>query len=135
MGLSMEEKGFLAEHYFHSYGSGRKGGPSLKKVAEQFQEKFNKTTPSNTVMLSIVTKFRRSGSVFCQRKESDINCEDPPGTLPALSEKIISFCRSMQQPLFQDMFENLRERSEHCLQRGGAHSGHLHCAYRGKSTH
>ncbi|PNF25631.1 hypothetical protein B7P43_G03802 [Cryptotermes secundus] len=68
MGLSTEEKIFIVEYYFRSYGSGREGGPSLKKVTEQFQEKFNKTAPSNTVMLSIVTKFRRSGSVLCQRK-------------------------------------------------------------------
>lgn len=67
-------------------------------------------------------------------KESVFNCEDPPRTVPALREQIISFCRSLQQPLFQDMFENLRERYEYCLQRGGGHFEHLHYAYRGKST-
>ena len=67
-------------------------------------------------------------------KESVFNCEDPPRTVPSLREQIISFCRSLQQPLFQDMFENLRERYEHCLQGGGAHFEHLHYAYRGEST-
>jgi hypothetical protein len=68
MGLSTEEKVLIVEYYFRSYGSGHEGGPSLKKVREQFWERFNKTAPSNTVMLSVVTKFRRSGSVLCQRK-------------------------------------------------------------------
>lgn len=48
MGLSTEEKVFIVEHYFRSYGSGREGGASLKKVAEQFREEFNKTAPSNS---------------------------------------------------------------------------------------
>ncbi|PNF36203.1 hypothetical protein B7P43_G10674 [Cryptotermes secundus] len=68
MGLSTEEKVFTVEYYFHSYGSGCEGGPSLKKVTEQFQERFNKTAPSNTVMLSVIMKFRCSGSVLCQQK-------------------------------------------------------------------
>jgi hypothetical protein len=59
----------IIECYFHSYGSGHEVGPSLKKAAEQFRERFNKTAPSNTVMLSIIMKFRQSGSVLCQQKE------------------------------------------------------------------
>jgi hypothetical protein len=43
VGLSMEEKVFIVEYYFCSYGRGCEGGPSLKKEAEQFQERFNKT--------------------------------------------------------------------------------------------
>jgi hypothetical protein len=35
------------------------------------------------------------------------NCEDPPRTVPVLHEHIVSFCRSLQQPLFWNMFENL----------------------------
>jgi hypothetical protein len=42
--------------------------PSLKKVAEQFRERFNKTAPSNTVMLSTIMKFHHSGSVLCEWK-------------------------------------------------------------------
>jgi hypothetical protein len=37
MGLSMEETVFIVEHYFRSCRCGRKGGQSLKKVAEQFK--------------------------------------------------------------------------------------------------
>jgi hypothetical protein len=40
----------------------------LKKVAEQFWERFNKTAQSNTVMLCIITEFCNSDSVLCQRK-------------------------------------------------------------------
>lgn len=68
MGLATEEKVFIVEYYFRSYGNGSQGGPSLKLVAEQYREHFNKPAPSNTVMLSIVKKFRRTGSVLCQRK-------------------------------------------------------------------
>jgi hypothetical protein len=64
---STEEEVFIVEYYFRRYASGREE-PSLKKVTEQFRERFNKTAPSNTVMPSIVTKFRRFGSVLCQRK-------------------------------------------------------------------
>ncbi|KAF8763289.1 hypothetical protein HNY73_021489 [Argiope bruennichi] len=70
MGLSAEEKVSIVDHYFRSYVSGGEGGPSLKKVAEQFQEKLNKMAPSNKVILSAVTKFRSSGSVLCQRKRN-----------------------------------------------------------------
>ncbi|KAF8797273.1 hypothetical protein HNY73_001558 [Argiope bruennichi] len=67
MDLSTKEKVLIVEHYFRSYRSGLEGGQSLKKVAEQFQEMFNKMAPSNTVMLHIVTKFRRSDNLLCQR--------------------------------------------------------------------
>jgi hypothetical protein len=63
MGLSTEEKVFIVEYYFRSYGSGREGGPSLKKVTEQFRERFNKTAPSNTVMLSLT-----AASYFYKKK-------------------------------------------------------------------
>jgi hypothetical protein len=46
MGLSTEEKVFVVEYYFCSYGSGCEEGPSLKKAAQQFQERFNKTAPN-----------------------------------------------------------------------------------------
>jgi hypothetical protein len=47
----------------------RGGGLSLRKVAEQFGEGFNRTAPSNTVMLSVVTKFRLSGNVLSTEGE------------------------------------------------------------------
>ncbi|KAJ4425358.1 hypothetical protein ANN_27973 [Periplaneta americana] len=68
MGLAMEEKVFIVEYYFRSYGNCYQGRPSLKLVAQQYREHFNQPAPSNTVMLSIVTKFRRTGTVVCQRK-------------------------------------------------------------------
>lgn len=37
-------------------------------MAEQIPKEFNNVALSNTVMLSIVTKFHRSCSVLCQRK-------------------------------------------------------------------
>ncbi|KAF8777809.1 hypothetical protein HNY73_014611 [Argiope bruennichi] len=115
MSLSTKEKVFMVQHYFRSYRRGREGGLSLKKIAEQSQEKFNKAAPSNTVMLSNVTKFRSSVSVWCQRK-GNFHCEDPPKIVPALSEKMISFRRNLYHPLFQNVFESLRERYEQCLQ-------------------
>lgn len=66
MQLLSEMRSLKVEYYFRSYGGGSKGGPSLERVAEQFRKIFHRTTPSNTVMLSIVTKFRRSGSVLYQ---------------------------------------------------------------------
>ena len=68
MGLATEEKVFIVEYYFRSYGNGYQRRPSLNLLAEQYREHFNNPAPSNTVMLSIVTKFRRTGSVLCQRK-------------------------------------------------------------------
>ncbi|KAJ4434533.1 hypothetical protein ANN_23095 [Periplaneta americana] len=68
MGLATEEKVFIMEYYFRSYGNGYQGGQSLKLVAQQYREHFNQPAPSNTVMLFSVTKFRRTGSVLCQRK-------------------------------------------------------------------
>lgn len=66
--LSTEEKVFLVEHYFRSYGLGRQSGPSIKFVREQFSEHFNKQAPSNAIVLNIITKFRRTGSVLHQGK-------------------------------------------------------------------
>lgn len=70
MVLTTEEKVFIVEHYFRSYGNGRDNSPSLKQVAEKYGQKFNKTAPSKSVMLAVVEKFRRTGSVLCQRKGS-----------------------------------------------------------------
>jgi hypothetical protein len=55
MDLSTEEKVFIVEYYFCSYGSSRDGRSSLKKVTKLFRERFNKMAPSNTFMLSIFT--------------------------------------------------------------------------------
>ena len=68
MGLATEEKVFIVKYYFRSYGNGYQGRPSLKLVAEQYREHFNKPAPCNIVMLCFVTKFRRMDSVLCQRK-------------------------------------------------------------------
>lgn len=70
MVLTTEEKVFLVEHYFRSYGKGRNDGPSLEQVSIKYQQKFNKAAPSKSVMLAVVEKFRRTGSVLCQRKGS-----------------------------------------------------------------
>ncbi|XP_055950980.1 cilia- and flagella-associated protein 58-like [Argiope bruennichi] len=65
----LEEKLFIVEHYFHSYGSGREGGPSLKKVAEQFQEKFHKTTknPQQSQVLEKLQAENLGGSEFSDK--------------------------------------------------------------------
>lgn len=68
MVLTTLEKTFIVEHYFRSYGNGRAGGPSLSHTALRFQEHFHKNPPSNAVILSVVEKFRRTGSVLTQRK-------------------------------------------------------------------
>lgn len=46
MGLLMDEKVFIAEYYFCSYGS-CEGEQSLKKMVEKFWERF-KTAPSDS---------------------------------------------------------------------------------------
>lgn len=68
MVLSTEEKVFLVEHYFRSYGMGRHNGASLLYVSDQFTQRFNKRSPSNAVILKVIEKFRNTGSVLCQRK-------------------------------------------------------------------
>ena len=85
MVLTTLEKTFIVEHYFRSYGNGRAGGPSLSQTALRFQEHFHKNPPSNAVILSVVEKFRRTGS-------------DPPSTIVQLKEKITMCIRRMEQP-------------------------------------
>lgn len=70
MVLTTAEKVFLVEHYFRSYGNGRNDGPSLQQVVVRYQQQFNKAAPSKSVILAVVEKFRRTGSVLCQRKGS-----------------------------------------------------------------
>ena len=65
MVLTTEEKDFIGEHCFWSYGVGRQNGPSLRHVREHYEEHFNKTTPNNKTMLAIVEKSHRTGSVLC----------------------------------------------------------------------
>ena len=50
-----EENVFKVEHYFRSYGVGCENGPSLRHVREHYENKYNKTAPSNK-------------PVLCQRK-------------------------------------------------------------------
>ena len=65
MVLKTEEKVFLVEHYFRSYGVGSQNGPSLRHVGEHYEEQFNKTAPSNKTILAIVEKFHLTGSALC----------------------------------------------------------------------
>ena len=68
MVLTTEEKVFIVENYFQSYGLGRQNRPSLHYVREHYEEQVNKTAPSNKTILAIVEKFHHTGSVLCQRK-------------------------------------------------------------------
>ena len=68
MVLRTEEKVFIVEHYFRSYGVGRQNGPSLRHFREDYEEQFNKTAPSNKIILAIVEKVHLTGLVLCQRK-------------------------------------------------------------------
>ncbi|KAF2904142.1 hypothetical protein ILUMI_02031 [Ignelater luminosus] len=70
MVLTTEEKVFIVEHYFRSYGNGRDNGLSLKQVSEKYRQEFNKVATSKSVMLAIVEKFRHTHSVLCQCKGS-----------------------------------------------------------------
>uniref|UniRef100_A0A6P7GCL3 Uncharacterized protein LOC114340533 n=1 Tax=Diabrotica virgifera virgifera TaxID=50390 RepID=A0A6P7GCL3_DIAVI len=67
MVFSTKDNIFLVEHYLLLYGVGRNNGPCLKQVSEKYKH-FNKASPRKTVMLAVVEKFRRTGSVLCQRK-------------------------------------------------------------------
>ncbi|KAJ4443474.1 hypothetical protein ANN_05146 [Periplaneta americana] len=58
MVLTTEEKKFIFEHYFRSYGVEHQNGPSLRHVKEQYQERFNNKAPNNTTMLAVVETFR-----------------------------------------------------------------------------
>ena len=68
MVLTTEEKVFILEHYFRSYGVRRQNGLNLNHVIEHYEEQFNKTASSNKTILPIVEKLHRKGSVLCQRK-------------------------------------------------------------------
>ena len=68
--LTTEEKVFIVEHYFQSYGVGHQNGPSLRHVREHYVEQFNKTAPSIKTILAIVENFHHMGLVLCQRKET-----------------------------------------------------------------
>ena len=68
MALNTQEKAFLVEHYFRSYGKGHSEGPSVKLVFELFQREFEKNPPTKRTLLLLVNKFRRTGSILCQRK-------------------------------------------------------------------
>ena len=66
--LITEEKVFIVEHYFRSYGVGRQNEPSLRHVRKHYEEQFNKMAPRNKTILVIVEKFHHMGSVLCQQK-------------------------------------------------------------------
>ena len=68
MVLTTEEKVFIVEHYFRSYGVGHQNGPSLRHDREHYEEQFNMTVPSNKTILAIVGKLHCTGSVLCQWK-------------------------------------------------------------------
>ena len=60
MVLTKEEKVFIVEHYFWSCRVGSQNGPSLHHVRKHYEEQFNKTAPSKTI-LAIVEKFHCTG--------------------------------------------------------------------------
>ena len=60
MVLTTEEKVFIVEHYFRSYGVGHQNGPSLRHVREHYDKQLNKTAPSNKTILAMVEKFHRT---------------------------------------------------------------------------
>ncbi|KAJ4447690.1 hypothetical protein ANN_09698 [Periplaneta americana] len=68
--LTTMENMFIVEHYFRSYGAGRQNGPNLLQVKGQYEERFNKKAQNNITMLAVVDKFRHTGSVLCQPKET-----------------------------------------------------------------
>ena len=68
MVLTTEEKVFIVEQYFRSYGVGRQNVPNLHHFREHYEKQFNKMAPSNKTILAIVEKFHHTGSVLCQRK-------------------------------------------------------------------
>ena len=53
MVLTTEEKVFIVEHYFQSYGVGCQNGLSLSHVREHYEEQFNKMAPNNKTILAI----------------------------------------------------------------------------------
>ncbi|PSN49819.1 hypothetical protein C0J52_01369 [Blattella germanica] len=59
MVLTTEENIFIFKHYLLSYRVWCQNGPSLCHIREQ----FNKIAPSNKIILAIIEKFRRTGSV------------------------------------------------------------------------
>ena len=69
MVLTTEEKVFIVERYFWSYGVGRQNWPSLHHIREHYKEQFNKSAPSNETILTIAEKFHRMGSILSQRSE------------------------------------------------------------------
>ena len=42
MVLTTEEKVFIVEHYFRSYGVGYQNGPSLRHVREHYEEQLTR---------------------------------------------------------------------------------------------
>ena len=77
--LTTEEKVFIVEHYFRSYGVGRQNGPSLRHVREHYGEQINKTAPSNKTILAIVEKFHhRDQSCVNGREQLGARGPSPP---------------------------------------------------------
>lgn len=57
MVLTMQEKVFYVEHYFHLYGVGYLSQQSLLHVLNEFCEQFQKPSPNNMVILVVIKKF------------------------------------------------------------------------------
>ena len=64
MVLTTDEKVFIVEHYFRTYGVGRQNGPNLCHIREHYEEQFNKTPLSNKTILAIVEKFHCTGCLL-----------------------------------------------------------------------
>jgi hypothetical protein len=60
---SNAERLWIVEQYFRSFGQGRNGGPSIKKICDSFIATFNKAPPTNAAILAMLNKFRQNGSI------------------------------------------------------------------------
>ena len=66
--FSVFERIWLTTEYHKSVGLGRAGSPSVVRVQRDFQTVFHKKPPTRKNLLSMVAKFRRTGSVMNQNK-------------------------------------------------------------------
>ena len=76
MVLTTEEKVFIIEHYFRSYGVGHRNGPSLHHVGEYYEEHFNKTAPSNKIIVAIVG-ISTVRDQFCVNGRDELGAQEP----------------------------------------------------------
>ena len=76
MQLTLQQRIFIVERYFRSFGSGRSGGASLKKVKGDYRIAFHCNPPTDRNILSIVREFRQNGCVNkTQSKRASAYCD------------------------------------------------------------